>query len=234
VVAAFAVGAAAPAGAAERVGCLPAHGVRPELVRRRVGKRRDAVWPSGANATATSVNLEHIVCSEWLRNGEIVRETGYARQDATICTLANQSENSERRDRPLGVFGTGGDANNAKLYNPVACSAPKRTRLALATCHGMLSYPLVQHESKAAGSKRFAGTFGVAEYSRRFDGLLQYALAPSSAIARRLALVNSAYHRWHNPLVLRPKLLRQPRFSELLGMRLRGGRGRGDDPDAME
>ena len=41
VVAALAVGAAAPAGTAERVGCLPAHGVRPELVRRRVGKRRD-------------------------------------------------------------------------------------------------------------------------------------------------------------------------------------------------
>ena len=63
-------------------------------------------WPSGANATATSVNLEHIVCSEWLRNGEIVRESGYSRQDATICTLANQSENSERRDRLLGEGAT--------------------------------------------------------------------------------------------------------------------------------
>ena len=48
------------------------------------GSPYSTYWPPGAQATTTSVNLEHIVCSEWLRNGEIVRETGYARQDATI------------------------------------------------------------------------------------------------------------------------------------------------------
>ena len=48
------------------------------------GSPYSTFWPAGANATPTSVNLEHIVCSEWLRNGELVRESGYARQDATI------------------------------------------------------------------------------------------------------------------------------------------------------
>ena len=37
-------------------------------------------------------------------------------------------------------------------------------------------------------------------------------------------LVNAVRHKWHNPLVLRPTLLRQPRYADVLSMRLRGGR----------
>ena len=86
----------------------------------------------------------------------------------------------------------------------------------------------MQQETKAAGSKVAAGQFGVPHYARRLDGLLIAATAPSSDIARRICLVQAAYHRWHNPLVLRPSLLRQPRFRALLEMRLRGGRDPAD------
>ena len=47
-------------------------------------------------------------------------------------------------------------------------------------------------ESKASGSKRFAVNFGCPEYARRLTGLRRYALADSSAIARRIALITSA------------------------------------------
>ena len=30
----------------------------------------------------------------------VVLECGYAKQDASLCVLVNQSENSARRDRP--------------------------------------------------------------------------------------------------------------------------------------
>lgn len=61
-------------------------------------------------------------------------------------------------------------------------------------------------------------------YSQRFQGLKKAAAQPSSDFARRVALVTSARHRWHNPLVLRPTLLKQSRYSKLLQMRLHGGK----------
>jgi hypothetical protein len=100
----------------------------------------------------------------------------------------------------------------------------KLARLAVATCHGVLCYPFVSEESKQAGSRRISGSFGISEYARRFDGIKKAALQPSSSFARRVAFVNLARHRWHNPLILRPTLLRQPRYNELLVMRLRGGK----------
>ena len=204
-----------------------------EWVRDDWGSPYSTFWPAGALATTQSVNLEHIVPSEWLRNGEVVRESGYSRQDVAITTLANQTENSSRNDRPLSCFGVQADRNNQRLYTPVESSRPKRTRLALASVHGVLTYPLVQQESKASGSKRFAGNFGCPEYARRLSGLRRYALADSSAIARRIALLTSHYHRFHNPLVLRPGLLRVQRYADLLEMRLRGGRN-ADDPRRLD
>ena len=82
----------------------------------------------------------------------------------------------------------------------------------------------MQQETGAAGSKVFAGNFGVSEYARREAGLRSYALLEPTAWERRVALVNAVRHRWHNPLVLRPTLLRQPRYADVLSMRLRGGR----------
>lgn len=96
--------------------------------------------------------------------------------------------------------------------------------MAKATAHGLLSYPFVQQETKSAGSKLFAGSFGVAEYWRRLSGLTRYTLSAPTMWERRVALVNAARHKWHNPLVLRPTLLRNPRFAGMLDMRLRGGR----------
>ena len=77
------------------------------------------------------------------------------------------------------------------------------------------------------------GNFGVPEYSRRLQRLRQYALARCSDVCRRIALVQSVYHKWCNPLVFRPSMLRQPRYAALLGMRLRGGRNP-DDPTRLE
>lgn len=182
-------------------------------------------WPSGAKATRASVTLEHVLPVSWLRNGEVVLETGYSQQDVTTTTLINQDENNRRSDRALSVFGDALDANNSQLYTPPGVSELKRTRLALATCHGFLSIPLVQQETKALGSKRFAGNFGVAEYARRLDNLCLYAKANSSPLARRIALITSCYHGWCNPLVFRAKnILEDCRFYNLLKMRLHGGR----------
>ena len=197
------------------------------------GSPYSTFWPQGALATSASVNLEHIVPSEWLRNGEVVRENGYARQDVTITTLTNQTENSARNDKPLAVFGPASDEANARLYVPPESSRPKKTRLALATCHGVLTYSLVGQETKAAGSKKFAGNFGVPEYARRLAGLRRYALAEPSLISRRIALITSHRHKFMNPLVLRSGLLRVQRYANLLGMRLRGGRAT-DDPSRLE
>jgi hypothetical protein len=188
------------------------------------GSPYSTFWPAGKRATSTSVNLEHVVCSEWLRGGEIVKETGYPRQDATICCLANQSENSARNDKPVSVFGLDSDTNNQRLYTPPDSNTSKRGLLAKATAHGLLSYPFVQQETKSAGSKLFAGAFGVAEYSRRISGLTRYTLSAPTTWERRLTFVNAVRHKWHNPLVLRPTLLRNPRFAAMLDMRLRGGR----------
>ena len=96
------------------------------------------------------------------------------------------------------------------------------------TCHGVLGIPFVQQDTKSLGSKAIAGHFGVPEYARRLAGLRRDATAQSSGIARRVALINSHYHRWHDPLVLRPSLLRQPRYAWMLGMRLRGGHDKDD------
>jgi hypothetical protein len=59
---------------------------------------------------------------------------------------------------------------------------------------------------------------------RRQKGLERYALTEASDWERRLCFVHAARHKWHNPLTLRPTLLRNPRFANLLDMRLRGGR----------
>ena len=169
--------------------------------------------------------MEHIVTSEWLRTTEsVLKEAGLPRQDITVCTLANASENSARGEKPLSCFGTDADLTDSKLYHPDETrSQAKRTRLAKATCHGVLSIPFVQQDTKSLGSKAIAGHFGVPEYARRLAGLRKYATAQSSDIARRIALINSHYHRWHDPIVLRPSLLRQPRYEWMLEMRLRGG-----------
>jgi hypothetical protein len=189
------------------------------------GSPYSTYWPPGAKATRASVTLEHVLPVSWLRNGEVVLETGYSQQDVTTTTLINQDENNRRRDRVLSVFGDALDANNSQLYTPPGVSELKRTRLALATCHGFLSIPLVQQETKALGSKRFAGNFGVAEYARRLDNLCLYAKALSSPLARRIALITSCYHGWCNPLVFRAKeILEDCRFYDLLKMRLHGGR----------
>jgi hypothetical protein len=188
------------------------------------GSPYSSYWPPGTQATTTTVNLEHIVCGEWLEGQYVVLECGYAKQDASLCVLANQSENSARRDRPLSAFGVEADQNNRKLYTPPESNQKKRGLLAKATAAGLLSYPLVQQETGAAGSKVFAGNFGVSEYARREAGLRSYALLDATAWERRVALVNAVRHRWHNPLVLRPTLLRQPRYADVLSMRLRGGR----------
>jgi len=194
------------------------------------GSPYSTFWPAGKRATSTTVNLEHVVCSEWLRGGEIVKEVGYPRQDATICCLANQSENSARNDKPLG-FGGESDANNQRLYTPPDSNPAKLCLLAKASVHGVLSYPFVQQETKSAGSKLFSGAFGVAEYARRLSGITQYSLSAPSSWERRVTLVNAARHKWHNPLVLRPTLLRNPQFSGLLDMRLRGGRSESGELD---
>ena len=168
-----------------------------------------------------------------MRAGEVVREAGYSRQDVTVTTMANASENSTRGEKPLSVFGVAADAQNPRLFTPPESSELKKTRLALATCHGILTNPLVGQETKASGSKRFSGNFGCPEYARRLQRLLQYALARCSDVCRRIALVQSVYHKWTNPLVFRPSMLRQPRYKALLGMRLRGGRNP-DDPTRLE
>jgi hypothetical protein len=216
---------------------LPARGggttrYQPEWNNGDYGSPYSTFWPR--RATSTNVNLEHIVCSEWLRTTEArVIEAGLPRQDVTVTTLANLNENSSRNDRPLSCFGRQADAQNSRLYTPDEVTDAKVTRLATATCHGVLLYPFVAEENKQSGSRKVAGTFGVSEYARRLDGLKSAALKQSSAFARRVALVNAARHRWHNPLVLRPSLLRQPRYASLLEMRLRGGRSR-EDPTRLD
>jgi hypothetical protein len=179
-------------------------------------------WPHGKRANATNTSLEHIVPSEWLRTQETVLECGLPRQDATICTLANQSENSARGEKALSVFGS--STSDSSLYTPPDANKAKRSLLAKSTMHGFLSYPFVQQETKSAGSKRLAGTFGAAEYARRFESLLSAALEPASDWERRIALVNAVRHKWHNPLTLRPTLARNPKYKSILEMRLRGGR----------
>ena len=199
------------------------------------GSPYSTFWPRGKLATSASVNLEHIVASEWLRTTEsVLKEAGLPRQDITVCTLANASENSARGEKPLSCFGTDADLTNSKLYHPDETrSQAKRTRLAKATCHGVLGIPFVQQDTKSLGSKAIAGHFGVPEYARRLAGLRRDATAQSSGIARRIALINSHYHRWHDPLVLRPSLLRQPRYAWMLEMRLRGGHDK-DDAATLE
>ena len=92
----------------------------------------------------------------------------------------------------------------------------------------------IEHHLCAAGHQvaRLQGNHrplhGVPEYARRLAGLRRDATAQSSGIARRIALINSHYHRWHDPLVLRPSLLRQPRYAWMLEMRLRGGHDKDD------
>lgn len=180
-------------------------------------------WPR--RSTAGNITLEHIVCSEWLRTSEArVLEAGLPRQDVTITTLCNASENSSRSDKPLSVFGIQKDKKNTRLYTPPEITMHKKTRLAVATCHGVLCYPFVSEQSKQMGSSSISGSFGVAMYSQRVEGLKKAAVNTSSDFARRVALVTSARHRWHNPLVLRPTLLKQPRYIQLLQMRLRGGK----------
>ena len=117
---------------------------------------------------------------------------------------------------------------NTKLYHPDETrSKAKRTRLAKATA--TVCWPsLCAAGTKSLGSKAIAGHFGIPEYARRLAGLRRDATAQSSGIARRVALINSHYHRWHDPLVLRPSLLRQPRYAWMLGMRLRGGHDKDD------
>ena len=137
--------------------------------------------------------------------------------------MVNQSENSSRNDKPLD-FESESDANNQRLYTPPDSNPLKLCLLAKASVHGVLSYPFVQQETKSAGSKLFSGAFGVAEYARRLSGLTRFSLQDPTAWERRVAMVNAARHKWHNPLALRPTLLRNPRFSQLLDMRLRGGR----------
>ena len=194
------------------------------------GSPYSTFWPRGKLATSAAVTLEHIVASEWLRTTEaVLKEAGLPRQDITVCTLANASENSARGEKPLSCFGTDADLTNSKLYHPDETrSRAKRTRLAKATCHGVLAVPFVQQDTKSLGSKAIAGHFGVPEYARRLAGLRRDATAQSSGIARRVALINSHYHRWHDPLVLRPSLLRQPRYAWMLEMRLRGGHDKDD------
>ena len=120
-----------------------------------------------------------------------------------------------------------------RLYTPPESNRVKRTRLALTTCHGILTYPLVGQETKGAGSRKFAGAFGVPEYARRLAGLRRYALAEPSLIARRIAMITSHRHKFTNVLVLRPGLLRVQRYANLLSMRLRGGRAT-NDPSRLE
>ena len=179
------------------------------------------------------LTLEHIVPTLWLAGGQVVQESGLSAQDVTCTSVCNQTENSGRGDRPLAVFGPEGDQSNSRLYTPPETNGLKRTRLAVATAHGTLCYPLVSQDAKATGSKKFAGSFGVPEYARRLSGLRRAALAPSSDIARRIALITSHRHKWLNPLVLRPSMLRQPRYAALLDMRLRGGRNP-DDPQRLD
>ena len=94
------------------------------------GSPYSTFWPRGKLATSTSVNLEHIVASEWLRTTEsVLKEAGLPRQDITVCTLANASENSARGEKPLSCFGTDADLTNTKLYHPDETrSKAKRTR----------------------------------------------------------------------------------------------------------
>ena len=84
------------------------------------GSPYSTFWPAGALATPTACSLEHIIPSEWLRNGEVVRESGYSRQDITITTLVNQTENSARNDKPLSIFGHRDDANKSARLAPAA------------------------------------------------------------------------------------------------------------------
>ena len=66
------------------------------------GSPYSTFWPRGALATSVSVNLEHIIPSEHLRLSEaVLKEAALPRQDVTITTLANLTENSARNDRPL-------------------------------------------------------------------------------------------------------------------------------------
>lgn len=62
---------------------------------------------------------------------------------------------------------------------------------------------------------------------------MKYANSESSSVARRIALVTSHYHLWHNPLVLRSSMLRQPRYKNMLEMRLKGGR-QSSDPTRLK
>lgn len=79
----------------------------------------------------------------------------------------------------------------------------------------MLCDPVVQQETKSASSKLCSSGFGVAEYSRRLFGLMRFSLEDPTEWERRVTLVNAARHKWHNPLALRPTLLRIPHLSQL-------------------
>ena len=197
-----------------------------EWTRGDFGSPYSIFWPRGALANSSSVTLEHILPSEWMRAGEVVREAGYSRQDVTVTTMPNASENSMRGEKPLSVFGVAADAQNPRLFTPPESSELKKTRLALATCHGILTNPLVGQETKASGSKRFAGW--VPEYARRY--------CVCSNARWHDAATCAGESPWCSPcitsgatLVFRPSMLRQPRYKALLGMRLQGGRnGRPD------
>lgn len=140
--------------------------------------------------TSASVNLEHIVTSEWLRTTEsVLKEAGLPRQDIAVCTLANASENSARGEKPLSCFGTDADLTNSKLYHPDETrSKAKRTRLAKATCHGVLSITFVQQDTKSLGSKAITGHF-MAFLSTRVGSPGCGGMPPRSRAALRAGLL---------------------------------------------
>ena len=140
--------------------------------------------------TSASVNLEHIVTSEWLRPTEsVLKEAGLPRQDIAVCTLANASENSARGEKPLSCFGTDADLTNSKLYHPDETrSKAKRTRLAKATCHGVLSITFVQQDTKSLGSKAITGHF-MAFLSTRVGSPGCGGMPPRSRAALRAGLL---------------------------------------------
>ena len=140
--------------------------------------------------TSASVNLEHIVTSEWLRTTEsVLKEAGLPRQDIAVCTLANASENSAGGEKPLSCFGTDADLTNSKLYHPDETrSKAKRTRLAKATCHGVLSITFVQQDTKSLGSKAITGHF-MAFLSTRVGSPGCGGMPPRSRAALRAGLL---------------------------------------------
>ena len=177
------------------------------------------------SASAVLFPPDHILAQDWQRTSEIIFEHAQSRQDITLCLIATQTENSQRRNLPIDGFGQpdgDGERLDRGLYRPPNLNTARRAMLARTAVHGHLSYSCASDTRSTASSKPFEQSTGIALYRPVKEKMIALATADeSSQLERRVALLLSAHYGRCNPLALWPSLLRDdPRFAELFRRRI--------------